>query len=88
MRVLDLNNSIIDDATVLERAVVMLSSAKRIIILGYGTSAVACNDLYIKLSRLGMDCHYSTDSHVNALTLEAEIGPLPDLREQDKDYPS
>lgn len=68
MRVLDLNNSSIDD-DILERAVVMLSSAKRIIILGYGTSAVACYDLYVKLSRLGMDCHYSTDSHVNALTL-------------------
>ncbi|HCG63746.1 MAG TPA: hypothetical protein DEZ27_08120 [Sphaerochaeta sp.] len=68
MHVLEMNNSNIDDK-VLDKAVSMLSEARRIIIIGYGTSAVACYDLFVKLSRIGIDCHYSTDAHVNALTL-------------------
>jgi len=47
----------------------ILEQAKRVIILGYGTSAVAAYDLFVKLSRLGIDCHFSLDAHVNALSL-------------------
>ncbi|MCK7577144.1 MAG: hypothetical protein MZV65_15775 [Chromatiales bacterium] len=68
MHVLEANNNSIDDA-VLARTIEILKSAKRVIILGYGTSAVAGYDLFVKLSRLGIDCHYSLDSHVNALVL-------------------
>ncbi len=76
MHVLDMNNSGIDDA-VLEQAVEMLSKASRILIIGYGTSAVACYDLYVKLTRIGINCHFSTDSHLNALMLsEPKAGDL------------
>jgi DNA-binding MurR/RpiR family transcriptional regulator len=68
MHVLEANNNSIDDS-VLSRTIDMLQAAKRVIILGYGTSAVAAYDLFVKLSRLGIDCHYSLDSHVNALVL-------------------
>jgi DNA-binding MurR/RpiR family transcriptional regulator len=68
MHVLEANNASIDDATI-GKTVDLLESAKRVIILGYGTSAVAAYDLYVKLTRLGVDCHYSLDSHVNALIL-------------------
>ena len=68
MHVLEMNNNSIDDE-VLEETIKLLHHANRIIILGYGTSAVAAYDLYIKLSRLGLDCHYSLDSHANALIL-------------------
>jgi DNA-binding MurR/RpiR family transcriptional regulator len=68
IHVLEKNNDTVDDA-VLTRTVDVLENAKRVIILGYGTSAVAAYDMYVKLARLGKDCHFSTDAHVNALIL-------------------
>lgn len=68
IHVLEDNNSSIDDE-VLKKTIEVLENAKRVIILGYGTSAVAAYDLFVKLSRLGIDCHFSLDSHVNALIL-------------------
>jgi DNA-binding MurR/RpiR family transcriptional regulator len=68
MHVLEKNNNTIDDE-VLGKAVQMLGKADRIIILGYGTSAVAAYDLFVKLSRLGIDCIHSLDAHANALIL-------------------
>ena len=68
MHVLEENNNTIDDE-VLNKTVAIMEQAKRVIILGYGTSAVAAYDLFVKLSRLGIDCHFSLDSHVNALIL-------------------
>lgn len=68
MHVLEENNNTIDDE-VLQKTVDILEQAKRVIILGYGTSAVAAYDLFVKLSRLGIDCHFSVDAHVNALIL-------------------
>ena len=68
MHVLEENNNTIDDE-VLKKTVDILEKAKRVIILGYGTSAVAAYDLFVKLSRLGIDCHFSVDAHVNALIL-------------------
>jgi len=68
MRVLEMNNNSVQDE-MLEKTVSILQGANRIFILGYGTSAVAAYDLYIKLTRLGLDCHFSVDAHANALTL-------------------
>jgi DNA-binding MurR/RpiR family transcriptional regulator len=68
IHLLDKSNDTIDDA-VLSKAVDILEKAKRVVVLGYGTSAVVAYDLYVKLSRLGMDCHFSLDAHVNALIL-------------------
>lgn len=68
IHVLEANNNSVDDA-IISKTVDLLKAAKRVIILGYGTSAVAGYDLYVKLSRLGMNCHYSLDAHVNALIL-------------------
>jgi len=67
-QVLNINNNSIDDET-LSNVVEVLHGAKRIIILGYGTSAVAAYDLFIKLTRLGIDCHFNLDSHATALIL-------------------
>jgi len=66
--VLELNNRTIDDKA-LERAVTIMSNAKRIIIIGYGTSASMAYDLFVKLIRIGIDCYYTTDAHTNALIL-------------------
>lgn len=68
IHILEANNGTVDDET-LRRTVDVLEKAKRVIILGYGTSAVAGYDLFVKLSRLGVDCHFSLDAHLNALML-------------------
>lgn len=57
------------DPVLLERAVDTLVNARRIIILGYGTSVVVAYDAFIKFSRVGLDCLYTQDSHINALVL-------------------
>ncbi len=57
------------DPVLLEQAVDTLVKARRIIILGYGTSVVVAYDAFIKFSRVGLDCLYTQDSHINALVL-------------------
>ncbi len=54
---------------VLQRAVEILVSAKRIIFLGYGTAGIVAYDGFFRFSELGFDCHYSSDAHVNAILL-------------------
>ena len=68
IHILEKNSFSISDE-ILEKTVDILFEAKRVVIIGYGTSAVACYDLFVKLSRLGLDCHYSLDAHLNALML-------------------
>ena len=67
-QVLTINNNSIDDE-ILQNVVEALYNAKRVIILGYGTSAVAAYDLFVKLTRLGIECHFNLDSHLTALIL-------------------
>jgi RpiR family carbohydrate utilization transcriptional regulator len=54
---------------VLQSAVEILESARRIIFLGYGTAGIVAFDGFFKFSELGFDCHYSSDPHVNAILL-------------------
>jgi DNA-binding MurR/RpiR family transcriptional regulator len=68
IHVADINNNDLEDDT-LERIVQLIEQSKRIIIVGYGTSAVTAYDLFVKLSRLGLDCHYTTDEHTTAIIL-------------------
>jgi RpiR family carbohydrate utilization transcriptional regulator len=68
IHVLDRNNTALED-DILEKIIALIERSKRIIVVGYGTSAVAAYDFYIKLSRLGMDCHYNTDEHATAIVL-------------------
>jgi len=68
LRVLQKNMEVLDDGLI-RRTVDLLLAAKRIILLGYGTSVVVAYDGFIKFSRLGLHCLYTTDSHVNALVL-------------------
>ena len=68
VHVLDMNNIDLEDDT-LEQIVERIEASQRIVVLGYGTSAVAAYDLFVKLSRLGLDCHYTTDEHATAIIL-------------------
>lgn len=53
----------------LQQAVEVLEQARRIIFLGYGTAGIVAADGFFKLSELGLECHYSSDPHVNAVLL-------------------
>ncbi|MFQ3621547.1 MAG: MurR/RpiR family transcriptional regulator [Spirochaetales bacterium] len=57
------------DPVLLEKAVDLLVRASRVVILGYGTSVVVAYDAFIKFSRVGLDCLYTQDPHINALVL-------------------
>ncbi len=51
------------------RARDILLAARRIIFLGYATSASIASYAYFRFTDLGFDCHFSTDSHVNATVI-------------------
>lgn len=68
MHILEKNSESIDDSELIQ-AIDILDGAKRVIILGYGTSAAFGYDFFVKLSRLGRNCLFSADAHVNALVL-------------------
>ena len=57
------------DNQLLNTAVQLIEGATRIIFLGYGTSGALAADAFFKFSRLGLNCHYSPDSHTNAVLL-------------------
>ena len=61
----------------IEKAVKILSKAKRLILLGFATSGAIMQDVYIKFLRLGFECYYSLDPHINAIiTSEPKKGDV------------
>jgi len=54
---------------IIEQAIDLLENAKRIILLGYGTSGIIALDLFFKLTRIGYNCYYNPDSHINSVAL-------------------
>lgn len=54
------------------RARDLILAARRIIFLGYATSGSIASYAYFRFTDLGLDCHFSSDSHVNAALL-AEV---------------
>ncbi len=55
------------DQNKLTRAVDMILEAKKILIIGVGTSAPIANEAYNKLFRLGLNCHIQTDSYLQVM---------------------
>jgi DNA-binding MurR/RpiR family transcriptional regulator len=53
----------------LKAAIDIIESAKRLIFIGYGPSGMVAADAYFKFSRIGLNCHYSPDSHINTVVL-------------------
>lgn len=56
-------------ADTLLKAVELFETANRIIVLGYAVSGSIASDVFFKFSRLGLNCHFSRDSHINAILL-------------------
>lgn len=50
-------------------AVHLIENAQRLIFLGYAVSGAVAVNAYFKFSRLGLNCHYSPDPHINAVIL-------------------
>ena len=47
----------------------LINQADRIIFLGYAASAALCYYAYFRFIELGLNCHFFTDSHINAAIL-------------------
>jgi DNA-binding MurR/RpiR family transcriptional regulator len=57
------------DQDTLTAAVEALNGAKRIVCLGYAASAAIAADAFFKFTVIGLNCVFTTDSHVNAVLL-------------------
>jgi len=67
------SNMDIDNGSI-NTAVDLLMNAKRIIFLGYASSAAICYYAHFRFTELGLNCHFTSDSHINAALL---AHPLP-----------
>ena len=50
-------------------AVTLIENATRLIFLGYAASGSVASHAFFKFSRLGLNCHFSRDAHINAVIL-------------------
>lgn len=65
---LSINQKMMQPA-ILDNAIDLLFNSKRIILMGYGTSGIIALDAFFKFSRIGYNCYYNPDSHINAIAL-------------------
>ncbi len=68
IKTLDENLSVLK-REILEKAVDLIENSNRLLFLGYATSAAVAMNAFFKFSRLGMNCHFSQDPHINAVIL-------------------
>ena len=59
---------LIDDDT-LDHVIDLLKNANKIYTFGVGASGLVCSDIYFKLSRIGKNIVYHTDSHIQLASL-------------------
>jgi len=57
------------DDEVYDAAVNLILNAKRIVLIGYAASAAICHYAYFRFTELGLNCHFTSDSHVSAAIL-------------------
>lgn len=62
-------NVIALNENILMKAVEIIEGAQRLIFLGYAVSGAVAMNAFYKFSRLGLNCHFSSDSHINAAIL-------------------
>ena len=58
-----------------EQALKLITNARRIILLGYAASAAVCYYAHFRFLELGLNCHFSSDAHINTAILAK---PNPD----------
>lgn len=59
------------------KAINLIKNAKKILLVGVGTSGPIVNELYNRLLRLGLNCHVQTDSYLQ--TMESALLSSEDL---------
>lgn len=64
----------LNDEDRLQRAVAMLAQARRVIVIGMGSSGLVARDLVFKLLKIGHQAHTESDLHV-LLTMARTLGP-------------
>lgn len=57
------------NSDLLLQAVELIENSRRLIFLGYAVSGSVALQAFFRFSRLGMNCHLSTDPHINAVIL-------------------
>lgn len=65
----------LEDDGAFEEAAKLMINARRIILLGYAASAAVCYYAQFRFLELGLNCMFSSDSHVNAALM---VEPNPD----------
>jgi RpiR family carbohydrate utilization transcriptional regulator len=68
MKTLHENISTIQEDTLIN-ATRLIEKSERLIFIGYAASDAVAMDSFLKFSRLGFNCHFSFDSHTNAIIL-------------------
>jgi DNA-binding MurR/RpiR family transcriptional regulator len=68
IKTLDENQAVLS-RELLEKAVIAIETSKRLILLGFATSASVALYAFFSFSRLGIDCYFSQDPHINAILL-------------------
>ncbi|MDY6866846.1 MAG: MurR/RpiR family transcriptional regulator, partial [Chloroflexota bacterium] len=68
-------NSRFDNMEEYKKARDLILKSNRIIFLGYAASAAICYYAYFRFTELGFNCHFFSDSHINATVLAR---PNPD----------
>jgi DNA-binding MurR/RpiR family transcriptional regulator len=68
IKTLDENQAVLS-SDLLEQAIVTIEKANRLIFLGFATSASVAMSACFSFSRLGIDCYFSQDPHINAIRL-------------------
>lgn len=65
MLTLNLNSNLENDDEY-DRVARMIMEARRVVLLGYAASAAICYYAHFRFLELGIDCHFSSDAHINA----------------------
>ena len=68
IKTLDENQAVLSQ-DLLEKAILTIEKANRLIFLGFATSASVAMSACFNFSRLGIDCYFSQDPHINAIRL-------------------
>ena len=62
-------NMKLSHATIIISLILLLNQASKIYLFGVGASGTVCSDFYYKLNRIGKNCVYVQDSHVQMASI-------------------
>lgn len=57
------------DNELLEQSVRLINSSNRLVLVGFAASGAVAFDAFFRFSRIGLNCFFSSDPHINAVVL-------------------